>query len=254
MTAFRRVDEADNSVTKSAPPQSGWFPATMWSAILAVGDTDAPASLHALERLAKAYWQPLYLFLRQRGADPDTAADQVQGFFTYLLSREFLRELRPGDGRFRNFLLVALRRWVRDQKERDHAAKRGGGMTQLPLEELEAMRAEPLARDGDTPDIAFERAWARGVFSRALNGIAVAWSGRADLFAALRLSLEGSADAENYRAIAERLGMTEGAVGKAAHDLRQQFAARVRQEIRATVPDETEVDDELRHLIRLLRQ
>jgi RNA polymerase sigma-70 factor (ECF subfamily) len=225
----------------------------MWSAILAVGDADAPASLQALERLARAYWQPLYIFLRQRGADPDAAADQVQGFFAHLLSREFLRELRPGDGRFRNFLLVALRRWVRDQAERDQAAKRGGGIAPLPLDELEALRAEPLARDGDSPDVAFERAWARGVFSRALSQVASAWAGRSELFAALRLSLEGSPDAENYRDIALRLGTTEGAVGKAAHDLRQQFAARVRMEIRATVPDESEVDDELRHLVRLLR-
>ena len=226
----------------------------MWSAILAVGDADAPASLQALERLAHAYWQPLYIYLRQRGANPDTAADQVQGFFAYLLSRDFLREVRPGDGRFRNFLLVALRRWVRDQNDRDHAVKRGGGIVPLPLEELEALRAEPPARDGDTPDIAFERAWARGVFSRALGLVGDAWSGRVELFAALRISLEGSPDAETHRNIALRLGMTEGAVNKAAHDLRQQFATRVRSEIRATVPDESEVDDELRHLVRLLRQ
>ncbi len=193
------------------------------------------------------------MFLRQRGSDHDTAADQVQGFFAHLLSRDFLREVRPGEGRFRNFLLVSLRRWARDQRGREDALKRGGGQPLLPFGELEKLRLEPVAA-GDDPETAFERAWARGLFDRTLVQLADHWSGRGELFAALRLSLEGDPDAENYAAIAARLGSTEGAVGKAAHDLRRQFAARIRAEIRATVHDEAEVDDELRHLIRLLRR
>jgi RNA polymerase sigma factor (sigma-70 family) len=230
------------------------FPATLWSAIVAAREPDTPVALAALERLAQAYWRPLYVYLRRRGADHDTAADGVQGFFAYLLSRDFLRDVRPGEGRFRNFLLVAFRRWLRDQQDRAQAAKRGGRTVPLPLEELETLRLEPAATATDNPEVAFERTWARDVFDRALAQLAGRWSERAALFAALKLSLDGSPEAETHAAIGARLGLSEGAVGKAAYDLRQQFAAAIRAEIRATVVDAAEVEEELRHLVRRLRQ
>ncbi|HTI70528.1 MAG TPA: sigma-70 family RNA polymerase sigma factor [Candidatus Limnocylindria bacterium] len=225
----------------------------MWSAILTAADADMPRALEALERLAKAYWRPLYVFVRQRGVDHDTAADQVQGFFAYLLSRDFLQDVRPGEGRFRNFLLVGFRRWIRDQRDREFAQKRGGGIAPVPLQELEALRMEPVSPDSASAENAFERAWAQGLVARSLDALEVQWSARAALFAALRLTLEGSPEAENYAVIGIRLGMTEGAVKKAAYDLRQQFSTRIRAEIRATVQDDAEVEPELRHLIGLLR-
>ncbi len=244
------MDNLDND----AATRQALFPATLWSAIVAAREPDTPVALAALERLAQAYWRPLYAFLRRRGADHDTAADRVQGFFAYLLSRDFLRDVRPGEGRFRNFLLVAFRRWLRDQHDRTQAVKRGGGAVLLPLDELETLRLEPAVADTDTPDVAFERAWARDLFARAFAQLAERWSERAALFAALKLSLDGSPEAETHAAIGGRLAMSEGAVGKAAYDLRQQFAATIRAEIRATVVDAAEVEEELRHLVRLLRQ
>lgn len=229
------------------------FPNTHWSAIVAARDTDTPVAQVALERLAKAYWRPLYHFLRQRGANHDRAADQVQGFFAYMLSRDFLRELRPSDGRFRNFLLVALRRWVRDQADREHAGKRGGGQILLPLDELAALRLEPSDTEA-TPEVAFDRRWAQELVERSLHQLAQGWTERAALFEALRLSLEGGPDAENYADTATKLGMTEGAVKKAAFDLRRQFSAQIREEIRSTVQDEREATDELRYLVELLRR
>lgn len=232
----------------------GLFPPTLWSAILAAGDADAPTALQGLERLARAYWRPLYAFLRCRGNPHATAADLVQGFFAHLLSRQFLAEIRPGAGRFRNFLLVALRRWARDQQDRDRAIKRGGNHIFVPLDELDSAESTtPTPTASDNPEVAYERAWARDVFNRAIARVRSDWAARPDLFAALQTSLEGSPDAENYAAVGARLGLSEGAVKKAAYDLRQQFAAHVRAEIRSTVRDDAEVDAELRHLISLLR-
>ena len=229
------------------------FPPTLWSAISAARSDDAPRALAGLERLARAYWRPLYIFVRQRGQDHERAADLVQGFFAHLLTRDFLRELRPSAGRFRSFLLVAFRRWLRDLNVQENALKRGGGRATVPLDALEEMRLEPVAAEAD-PETAFDRAWAQGVFDRAFRALKDDWAHRSELFAALRLSLEGRLDAESYADLATRLGMTEGAVKKAAFDLRRQFAERVRAEIRSTVHDDAEVEDELRHLVALLRR
>jgi RNA polymerase sigma-70 factor (ECF subfamily) len=228
------------------------FPPTMWSALAAV-QGDGASALRGLERLATAYWRPLYVFQRKRGHGHEEAADGVQGFFEYLLSGELLRKARPGEGRFRNFLLVAFRRWLGDQQEKAHAAKRGGGAAAIPLHELQAAGAEPIG-PGDSPEDAFDRKWAEALVARALDALADEWSGRAALFAALKCGLEGAAEAERYGETAARLGMTEGAVKTAAFELRKEFAAQVRREIRATVASDEDVEAELRQLAALLRR
>lgn len=229
------------------------FPSTAWSAIRGACDTDAPAALRGLERLARAYWRPLYHFLRKRGSTHEEAADQVQGFFEHILSHDFLREVRPGAGRFRNFLLVSLRRWVRDERNRATAQKRGGGAAHLPIDELLEMEVD-VPGDAQSPEHAFDQRWAREVFRRAMVNTREAWAKRVEVFAALQASLDGSVGNENYAQIGARLNMTEGAVKKAAFDLRKTFAANIRAEIELTVADPAEVEDELRHLIQLLRQ
>ena len=233
----------------SAASRVSLFPPTMWSALADVRGDGAEA-MRGLERLAAAYWQPLYVFTRKRGVEHDLAADAVQGFFEYLLSGGLLSKARPGEGRFRNFLLVAFRRWLGDELDKAHAAKRGGGVSVIPLDELEAIQAEPMAA-GDSPEDAFDRKWAESVVARALTALEVDWVEKAGLFSTLKCGLEGAA-AENYREIGERLGMTEGAVKMAAMQLRKDFATVVRREIRSTVAVEADAEDELRYLVALL--
>ena len=240
-------DEPPSSANRHA-----LFPPTMWSALLEAQGEGVVAA-RGLERLATAYWRPLYVFLRKRGQEHESAADGVQGFFEYLLSGELLRRARPGEGRFRNFLLVAFRRWLGDQQEKANAAKRGGGVAAIPLHQLQALAAEPVAV-GDSPEEAFDRKWAESLVARALAGLEVEWAQRAALFAALKCGLEGAAEAERYGESGARLGMTEGAVKTAAFELRKGFAAQVRREIRATVAADSDVEDELRHLVALMRR
>lgn len=228
------------------------FPPTMWSVVIEARDDVSPRAAEALERLARAYWRPLYVFVRQRGRPHASAEDDVQGFFEHLLGRDFLRFVTPREGRFRTFLLASFTRWLNDQHDRAVAAKRGGGQPVISLDEFAEVRDLAVAPD-DPPEAAFDRRWAREVCDRALARVAEAWSGRAELFAALRPLLAGERPEADYATIGARLAMSEGAVKKAAFDLRARFARCVREEVRLTVRDEAAVDEELRHLIRLLR-
>lgn len=230
------------------PNQS--FPLTRWSLVLSAKNEEADASFKALDGLAHAYWQPIYVWLRGQGRSHEEARDDVQGFFAYLLQREFLRNLEPEGGRFRNFLLVCLRRWMKDERHRAINVKRQAEVALRPWDDLEGTAFSAPAA---SPEEAFDRSWATALVSRSMKALEPRWEKRAELFAALRLTVDNPDSVEKYAAIAARLGMTEGAVGKAAHDLRRQFAEQVQREIRDTVARDEDVKGELRYLVRLMQ-
>ena len=239
---------------ESTAPGGGAFPTTAWSMLRQVqGGTDCE-SLAGWERLARAYWQPLYVFLRGRGADHHSAADDVQGFFAHMLSRDFFRRIERGDGLFRSFLLTALQRWRIDQHRAATAQKRGHGIAPLPLAELEAAGAMPVAA-GITPEEAFDRRWARAVYDNALTNLheRLKARGREPQFLQLRGIITGQ-DTAKYLEIAIALGISEGAVKQAALQMRREFGTVLRDEIRRTVADEVQIDAEIRYLLLLLRR
>lgn len=245
--------DSDTKQPSSGSSGGGAFPATAWS-MLHQAQGEAPTeALTGWERLARAYWQPLYAFLRRRGADHHAAADDIQGFFAHLLSRDFLRRIERGNGLFRSFLLTALQHWRTDQHRAATAQKRGGGLAPLAVEDLEAIGRMPVSTD-DTPEEAFDRRWARAVYDNALAALQsrVAARGREPLFLQLRGLLTGQGAAK-YQEIAAALGMSESAVKQAALDLRREFGLTLRDEIRRTVADESQVDEEVRYLLGLLR-
>ena len=230
------------------------FPQTRWTLILSAkgGDDEEALLQEAFEHLAQAYWRPIYAYLRGKGETHDQAQEATQGFFAYILGRDFLGNLQPEGGRFRNFLLVALRRWMKDERNRAiHVRARA----EIALEDWhEGELADTFTGfEEGSPERAFDRSWAAALVAKAMRAVEQRWAHRAGLFAALRLTVENAADVEKYADIAKRLGMTEGAVGKAAHDLRQHFAEQIRQEVRDTVARDQDVEGELRYLIRLLR-
>jgi DNA-directed RNA polymerase specialized sigma24 family protein len=244
---------SDSELPDSGFSGGGAFPATAWSMLhQAQGDTPNE-SLAGWERLARAYWQPLYAFLRRRGADHHSAADDAQGFFAHMLSRDFFRRIERGDGLFRTFLLTALQRWRIDQYRAATAQKRGGTQTPLSLAELEAAGAMPVA-DGVSAEEAFDRRWARAVYDNALTTLheRLKARGREPQFLQLRGILTGQNTAK-YHEIATALGMSEGSVKQAALELRREFGTVLRDEIRRTVADETQIDGEIRYLLGLLR-
>jgi len=241
------------SHASSAPRHPGAFPVTAWSMLhQACGEVPEEA-LAGWERLALAYWQPLYAFLCRRGMAHDAAADDIQGFFAHLLSKDFLRSLERGNGLFRSFLITSLQNWRADQNRAATARKRGGGLTPISIAELEAAGTMPLAPE-DSPEDAFDRRWARTVYDNALATLHIRLKsrGREPQFLQLRGLLNGQGSAK-YQEIAMTLDMSEGAVKQAALELRREFGGVLRNEIRRTVADESQVDDEVRYLIRLLR-
>lgn len=231
----------------------GAFPPTAWSVLLQGGGEPGEAQV-AWERLARGYWQPLYVFLRRRGMDHHTAADDIQGFFAHLLDRDFLRRIERGEGLFRSFLLTALQHWRTDQYRAATARKRGSGAIHVPLDGLETAGAVLIASDCG-PEEAFDRRWARTLYDRALATLhaRLAARGRETQFLKLCGLLSGQTTAK-YSEIAAELGSTEGAVKQAALELRREFGGVLREEIRRTVVDEDQVDGEIRYLLGLLRE
>lgn len=241
------------------PPAPGprEFATTHWSLVLAARPDEAGVTRAraALEALCRAYWYPLYAFVRYRGYSTDEAQDLTQAFFVSIIEKGGFTSADPERGRFRSYLLGAMKHFLANEWHRVQAKKRGGGVTVLDLDALdpEARYALTPARPAD-PDAAFDREWARESIARALQRLRAESeaSGKGELFEALKGSLTG--DEPPRRETAARLGMTEGAVKVAVHRLRQRYRELLRAEIAETVMDPADVDAEMRHLVTALRK
>lgn len=232
---------------------SGLFPATMWSMIQAAKQEDEV--LAGLERLARAYWRPLYVFARQRGSSHDVASDEVQGFFEHLLSHDMLKNVKRGEVRFRSFLLRCFTNWLNNEHHRSHAAKRGGGAALLRMDEFDSQIEEPALIEGKSPAVAYDHGWARALVDHAMKRLEVeiGQRERSEFLLELRGRTFASDGAgPDWEEMAQRHGMSHGAVRKAATDLRRRFGVLLRTEVRNIVSKDEEVDEELRYLVSLL--
>jgi len=217
------------------------------------GHQSDPRAAAALGELCQIYWSPLYSYLRGRGHDAADAQDLTQGFFARLLERQDIRAADPARGRFRGFLLTALKRYVINEREREASVRRGGRHVHLALDFEDAERAYALERrNEDTPERVFDRKWATITLDRALQRLRVecALAGKTAEADALLPYLTDIGELPPYRAVAARLELTEGAVKVAVHRLRQRFGAMLRLEVGETVLEPDQVDDEMRELIR----
>lgn len=232
---------------------SGLFPATMWSMIQAAKQDEE--SLAGLERLGRAYWRPLYVFARQRGSDHEAASDAVQGFFEHLLSQEMLRDVQRGEVRFRSFLLRCFTNWLANEHKKAHAAKRGGDSPALALDEFGSRMDEPALIEGESPDRAYDRGWARAMVDQALARLdkELAQRERSEFLLELKCrTFASDGRSPDWEELAGRFDMQHGAVRKASADLRRRFGVLLREEVRNVVSSDDEVDAELRYLVGLL--
>ncbi len=235
--------------------REGWFATTHWSVILAAKDAEAPGALDALDHLCQAYWYPLYAFIRRQGFGSADAEDLTQEFFASWLRRDSLRSASPEKGRFRSFLLVAVKRFLINQHERAHAGKRGGGAVHVPIDtEIAETRYQAEPQEGLTAERVFERRWAltilEGVVRRLKSEAAV--RGKGDEFDGLKAFLTVAAPESHYAEAGARVGLSEGAARVAVHRLRRRFRELFREEIARTVSRPEEIDDEIRHLLASL--
>ncbi|MHB1557214.1 MAG: RNA polymerase sigma factor [Isosphaeraceae bacterium] len=241
--------------SRPEPSSNAPFPTTRWSQVVAAGGRAGPAARKALAELCSAYWYPLYAFVRRKEHPPDEAADLVQGTFLSLLHRDGLAAVAPERGRFRSFLMAACAHHLADCRDRDRAARRGSGAVPIPIDRIVAegrYSAEP-ANDW-TPERLFDRRWATSLLENAVARLEAesTAAGKSALMSHLLPTLTGRRGDLPLAAIADELGMTEGAVKMAASRLRKRYREILREEIARTVADPADVEDEVRALFAAL--
>jgi RNA polymerase sigma factor (sigma-70 family) len=243
---------ADSATSQDRPRV---FPATQWTVILTAGATPSPESAAALERLCQAYWYPLYAFVRRGGQAPPEAQDLTQEFFARLLEHNWIARADRQKGRFRSFLLMAMKRFLAKEWDKAKTLKRGGQvrLVPLPFDTAETRYAREPA-DTVTPEQMFEKQWALTLLESVLNRLRLDFvqESKGALFQTLEPCLIGSREAQPYADLAAKLGMTEGAVKMAVSRLRERYRECLKDEIAQTVASPAEVDEELRHLFRVL--
>jgi len=230
---------------------SGLFTTTHWSVVLAAGHGTDTRAMEALDHLCGIYWRPLYFFVRSSGHDEQTAKDLTQAFFERLIEKCYVKDADAARGRFRTFLLAALKHFLANERDRTKAVKRGGLCRAVPLETSVAeAELQSGARHELSPEQLFERRWAMALLDQAhqeLEAEQVA-SGKALLFSALQIYLTGDKERPPYADTASQLGMSVEAVRKAVERLRQRYGQLLRQAVAQTVDSPEEIDAELRHL------
>jgi len=232
------------------------FAPTRWTLVLrARGETVEARA--ALSELCGAYYQPVLRFLLREGRTEDTARELTQEFFARLLATGGFEPVQPGRGRFRSFVLGAVKHFLGDVRDRDGAAKRGGGKV---VESLDVALGDADAAFPDAPglepapDTFFDRQWALALMERALAALErdFASGGNAAQFAALKPWLVGETDALPQIEAARQLGLSEGAVKVAIHRLRKRFRECIKAEVAQTLDDPAQVNEELRYLVEVL--
>ncbi len=245
----------------SAPLKpSPCFVTTRWSLVLQARDKADPDGVAALADLCRAYWFPLYAFIRKRSRDGHEAQDLTQSFFARLLEKDFLDDVLPERGRFRAFLLAAVRHFVANEGDKQRAAKRGGGRWSRSLDaaafDWESGESRYLTDPSHdlTAERLFEKQWALALLERVLSRLRDEYvnAGKREQFETLQPFLSTDRDSANYSEAVSRLSITVEAARVAAHRLRRRYRQLLRDEIAQTVASPEHVDDEIRHLFEVL--
>jgi RNA polymerase sigma factor (sigma-70 family) len=237
--------------TAPAAGTDAWFVTTHWSVVLSARERGAAQSAAALETLCRTYWYPLYAFVRRQGRAPHEAQDLTQAFFARLLEKDYLQTVAREKGKFRTFLLMAFKRFLANEWDREHAQKRGGFAPTVSIDQEMAesrFAAEPADNLG--PDVLYDRQWAVALLDQTMRQLREEYvtSGRAKLFEYLQSCLAREESALPYAEIAARLKLTEAAVKMAVHRLRARYREILRTEIAHTVSGPEEVEQEIRDL------
>ena len=244
-----------NRIDSSAQNGPVAFATTNWSVVLTAQD-ESPAAQEALEKLCRTYWRPIYGFVRRQGVGPEEAEDLTQGFFALLLERRDLDAVRKEKGRLRSYLLTSLKHFLTNERNRAMAIRRGEGQRLIPLDQLQqGERGGFEPADAMTADQLYERRWALALLDQVLTQLGDQYraAGNVVLFEGLKALLTDEPDRPSQAQIADELGMAENAVKQAFHRLRERYRQLLRDEIAHTVMAPGDIEDELRHLIAVLR-
>ena len=234
----------------SPNPGDGAFPPTRWTLIRSA-QASPELRQQALRELLQAYWQPIYIFVRHKGVDAQSARDVVQDLVVQLLERDFLDRLQPEKGRLRSYLRAAAEHALANRHAETMAQKRGGGAVTI---ELDFELAERLAGEG-SPEDSFEREWAIAVMDRAMKRLREEYtSGQRKAPFELILQFFRPGELPSYKDAAAAHGMSLPQLKTVLHRARTRFRELVREEVAETVIDGQDVDAELADLQRVLAQ
>jgi RNA polymerase sigma factor (sigma-70 family) len=216
---------------------------------------ESPEAKAALSDLCAAYYAPVFAFIQREGRDDDSARDLTQEFFARLLSSHGVDSVDPSRGRFRSYLLGAVKHFLADMRDRTNRRKRGAGQS---IESIDAgTDTSPGLQLPDckiSPEHEFDRKWALIVLDRALAALAEEnkAAGKIDHFEMLKPWLTGDTENLSQADAARKLGLNEGAVKVAIHRLRRRFRDLVKTEIGHTLKDPAQIENELAHLVAAL--
>jgi len=231
------------------------FTTTHWSVVLEA-QGESPAAQEALEKLCRTYWRPIYGFIRRQGTGAEDAEDLTQGFFALILERKDLNTVRKEKGRLRSYLLTSLKNFLADETRRALAVKRGKGQRLIPLDDnRERERVDVERSDELTADQIYERRWAFTVLEQVMARLRDEYrsAGNLRFFEQMKQMLMDEPDRPSQAEIATEFGMAENAVKQAFHRFRQRYQFLLRDEIAHTVAMPSDIEDELRHLISVVR-
>lgn len=240
------------------PPDTGAaFATTRWTLVRRAAGSDTTEVRVALEELCRAYWRPVYAFVRRLGRNPHDAQDLTQEFFARLLAGPALGGVAPEKGRFRSFLLAALKHFLANEWDKARALKRGGGIVIVPLDAADTDAGLPgleVSAPESGAERAWDRQWALTLLERVLDRLRDEHgaAGKSEQFDCLRPTLTAERNALPYAEIGRRLGLSEGAVKVAVHRLRARYRELLRLEVAGTLEEPGQVEAELRELFRAL--
>ncbi len=226
------------------------FQTTRWSLVIEARSDDAQ-SRKALEQLCRTYRAPVIAYIRGRGVSKDDVEDLAQAFFTRFIERAFHAHADPARGRFRAFLLTALKNFLADARDEASARKRGGDFHFQPLDSLtNSQPGQDGFADSETPDAMFDRAWAQAVLesaTRRLRREAKA-AGKSALFGALCEFLIERPDEADYARVAAALNLRRNTLAVAVHRMRNRLRELVCAELAQTAADDESMEKELDEL------
>jgi len=229
------------------------FATTHWTVVLAAGKRSTPQSAHALEELCRAYWFPLYVYVRRRGYSKEDAEDLTQAFFARLLEKNDFANVNSERGRFRAFLLASLKHFLANEWDKSQRRKRGGGSVHLSLDWQTAdTKFQVAATNQPGPEQAFDREWAVTLLAKVIGRLQAEneTNGHGKLFGQLKMFLTTAKGESSYHHAAKNLDMDQTAVRVAVHRLRKRYRQLLRDEISQTLSNPADQDEEMRSLFK----
>ncbi len=247
---------ARDSKLERLPARGDRFATTHWSMVVSAGGSDSSEARRALAMLCENYWFPLYAFVRRAGYSAEDAQDLTQEFFVRLLAKNYLADADRQRGKFRSYLLGAMKHFLAKERRRQGALKRGGTRPMLSLDfhsgENRYSLIEPV--DNMTPERLYEKRWALTLLDLVLSRLREEFctAGKLELFDSLKQFLARGTAKPAYLEVAEELGMSKGAVKVAVHRLRRRYRKLLKDEIARTTVGPESLEDELGELLAAL--